>query len=148
MSEFNELYQQIILDHSRHPRNFREMEACENHAKGHNPLCGDRIDVFLKIEGGVISDASFRGQGCAISQSSASIMTELLKGKTPEEARRMYENFHAVVTGEGSDAAQDLGKLEIFAGVRNYPSRVKCASLAWHTMKNALESGQEIIKTE
>ena len=139
MSDFNELYQQIILDHSKNPRNFKVLEGADYQAKGHNPLCGDEIDIYLNIEDSKILDISFKGNGCAISQSSASLMTGLVKGKSVEEAKVMVEQFNKIVTGEEEADLEILGKLSVFSGVKNYPSRVKCASLAWHTLKKALE---------
>jgi len=139
MSELDELYQSVILDHNRAPRNFRRLDDATNHAEGRNPLCGDHFDVWLKLDGNVISDAAFLGQGCAISKASASMMTQAVKGKTIEEARALFERFHEVVTGSGGPAALP-SKLEVFRGVSAFPIRVKCATLSWHAMKTALES--------
>lgn len=146
MSDLRDLYQEVILDHSKHPRNFGHLDPANREAKGHNPLCGDRLDVWAQVEDGRIKDVSFEGRGCAISMASASLMTDMLKGKTVEEARALFERFHAVVTGEdeaGDDAAEEaeggLDKLRVLAGVRDYPMRVKCATLAWHTMQAALD---------
>jgi nitrogen fixation NifU-like protein len=135
------LYQDVILDHNRTPRNFGEMAGASASAAGHNPLCGDEVTIWLKVEGDVIADASFVGTGCAISKASASMMTQALKGKTRAEAETIFDHFHAMVTGKHADAAQDptLGKLKVFAGVARFPTRVKCASLAWHAMRDALE---------
>jgi nitrogen fixation NifU-like protein len=147
-----ELYQEVILDHSKNPRNFRELEGTPRTAKGHNPLCGDRLTLFLDVRDGVVADASFQGAGCAISTASASMMTESLKGKTEAEAEALFESFHRLVTGkstlpeDGDDEV--LGKLAVFGGVRDYPVRVKCATLAWHTMRSALQERPEAVSTE
>lgn len=149
--ELRELYQQVILDHNKSPRNFRRIENPSNFAEGYNPLCGDNIDIFLNIdENGIIQDISFQGSGCAISKASASLMTSILKGKSIEEARQIFNKFHDLVTdklGDNPDI-EDLGKLAVFAGVREFPARVKCASLAWHTMLNALYNKNEKVITE
>ena len=149
MQELRDLYQEVILDHSKRPRNYRKQDDASNHAKGYNPLCGDKITVFLKLDGDVIQDVSFQGAGCAISTASASMMTESLKGKTKEEVESLFEHFHNVVTGqdEGEDT-EKLGKLAVFAGVQEFPVRVKCATLAWHTLRAALESREEAVSTE
>jgi nitrogen fixation protein NifU and related proteins len=148
--ELRELYQQVILDHNKSPRNFRKMENATQSAEGYNPLCGDHIDVFLLIEDGIVKDASFKGEGCAISKASASLMTSILKGKTVQEAEKLFEKFHSLVTGKLGDNPDidDLGKLAVFAGVQGFPVRVKCASLSWHTMMNALKGNQEKVTTE
>ena len=140
--DLTDLYQEIIIDHNRSPRNFHGMEDATVRAEGFNPLCGDRLTVYLKVEDGHITDASFEGSGCAISVASASLMTDMLKGRTPEEAEALFSAFHTLVTtdGEGSDT-EALGKLAALAGVRAYPARVKCATLCWHTLHNALEGG-------
>jgi nitrogen fixation NifU-like protein len=144
VSEGNELYQQVILDHNRAPRNFRVVTDANRKAEGANPLCGDNVQVFLKVDGaGVIEDIGFTGSGCAISKASASMMTSALKGKTVADAERAFEAFHGMVTGKGGDPAA-LGKLAIFAGVAQYPARVKCASLAWHTLRAALADGATV----
>ena len=150
MNELQELYQQVILDHNKNPRNFGEMCNCNHHAEGHNPLCGDQIEIFLEVEEGIIKDVKFKGAGCAISKASASIMTTLLKGKTEEEARKMFGEFHNIVTSDPTKELEDmnLGKLAVFCGVREFPARVKCASLAWHTMLNALDETENKAKTE
>lgn len=148
--ELKELYQQVILDHNKSPRNFRQIENATQHAEGYNPLCGDHIDIYLMMEDGVVKDVSFKGEGCAISKASASLMTSLLKGKTKEEIEKLFEKFHNLVTGklgENPDI-EELGKLAVFAGVQEFPVRVKCASLAWHTMMNALKGMQEKVTTE
>lgn len=143
-----ELYQEVILDHSKNPRNFREIENASHDAKGHNPLCGDRLSLYLIVEDGVIRDVSFKGAGCAISTASASMMTEALKGKTQAEAEALFGLFHDVVTGKSDDHEEALGKLAVFAGVRDYPVRVKCATLAWHTLNAALAEKEEAVSTE
>lgn len=152
MSEMRDLYQQLILDHSKKPRNFRGIDGANHRANGHNPLCGDRVSVFLKTEDGVIRDASFAGAGCAICTASASMMTDALKGRTEAEAEALYERFHHLLTeGEEKGAAPggpDLGKLEVFAGVREFPIRVKCATLPWHTFHAALQGREEAVSTE
>jgi nitrogen fixation NifU-like protein len=146
MSDLRELYQEVILDHSKHPHNFREMAEANRRADGHNPLCGDRATVFLRVEGDVVRDVSFRGSGCSISTASASMMTDALRGRTLAEAEALFERFHELVTADPSRAATasaELGKLGVFAGVHEFPVRVKCASLPWHTMKAALEGGEK-----
>lgn len=147
MLDLNALYQEVILDHNRTPRNHHEMNCPCHHAEGFNPLCGDKLSLFLKIENGIVKDASFVGKGCAISTASASIMTESLKGKTIDEAKAMFHDFHELVTTEGGDT-KALGKLEVLAGVRQFPSRVKCATLAWHTMLAAIDKQEETVSTE
>jgi nitrogen fixation NifU-like protein len=149
MSELSELYQQVILDHNKKPRNFRRLTDATQTADGYNPLCGDQLTVDLRVAGDRIEEAAFEGSGCAISKAAASMMTQTLKGKTREEAEALFREFHAMVTGELDEAAtpNQLGRLTIFAGVRDYPARVKCASLSWHTMRAALE-GQETATTE
>ena len=150
MSDLRELYQEVILDHNRRPRNFRAIEGANRHAEGYNPLCGDRLSLYLKVENQVITDASFQGSGCAISKASASMMTDSVKGKTLSEAREMFERFHQMVTGHAGPAAEQgaLGKLAVFEGVRQYPARVKCASLAWHTLRAALKGKSDTVSTE
>src|SRR3954470_24515005 len=136
------LYQELILDHNRKPKNFREMEHADHEVLGHNPLCGDQLTLWLKMDGDRIADVSFKGQGCAISKASASMMTTAVKGKNREEAESMFTRFHDLVTGKLSEAeAKELGSLRAFGGVSKFPLRVKCASLAWHTLKSALEGG-------
>lgn len=149
-ADLKELYQQVILDHNKSPRNFRVIENATRHAEGYNPLCGDRIDVYLIIEDGIVKDVSFKGEGCAISKASASLMTSVLKGKTKEEVQSLFEKFHNLVTGKlkVTPDIEDLGKLAVFAGVQEFPVRVKCASLAWHTMMSALENKNEKVTTE
>ncbi len=152
ISELDELYKQVILDHNKNPRNFGVLENPTSHAKGHNPLCGDQLDLYLVIEDGIIKDVKFNGSGCAISKASASIMTSIIKGKTIEEAKQLFEHFHNLVTSdpEAEIDVSDLGKLEVFCGVREFPSRIKCASLPWHTLAQALnENGySDLISTE
>lgn len=139
MSSLSELYQNVILEHNRSPRNYRVMEAADGQAEGNNPLCGDRLTVWLKVEGNVITDVSFQGLGCAISRASASLMTAAVKGKSVEEVERMFERFHRLVTGRSvAGDSETLGKLAVFSGVSAYPTRVKCASLPWHTLKAAM----------
>jgi nitrogen fixation NifU-like protein len=139
MSELTELYQEVILDHNRRPRNFGTLEGASHHAEGHNPLCGDRLSLFLRVDDGVIGDVRFQGSGCAISRASASLMTDSIKGRGVDEAARLFERFHRMVTTPPGEDVEDLGKLSALAGVREFPVRVKCASLAWHTLKAALE---------
>jgi nitrogen fixation protein NifU and related proteins len=147
MSDLNDLYQEVILDHNRRPRNFRSIPDASHHAEGFNPLCGDRLTLYMKIEGDRISDVSFEGSGCAISKASASLMTDALKGCTVAEAGVMFDRFHAMVTTPVDEPVEDLGKLSALAGVREFPVRVKCASLAWHTLKAAM-SREEKVTTE
>jgi nitrogen fixation NifU-like protein len=149
--ELRELYQQVILDHNKSPRNFRLIDHPTNHAEGYNPLCGDNINVFLSVnDKEVIEDISFQGSGCAISKASASLMTSMLKGKTVKEAENIFNKFHELVTDKLGDNPDidELGKLAVFGGVREFPARVKCASLAWHTMINALHNKNEKVVTE
>ena len=146
MSDLRDLYQEVILDHSKRPRNFHGMPEANRRAVGHNPLCCDRATVYLLVEGDVVRDVSFEGAGCSISTASASMMTDALKGRTVAEAMALFERFHELVTADPSRAATAsaaLGKLAVFAGVHEFPMRVKCASLPWHTMKAALEGGDE-----
>jgi len=138
-AELDELYQSIILDHNRRPRNFRPMDDASVHADGMNPLCGDQFTVWLKLDGEQISDVSFQGSGCAISKASASLMTAAVKGKTKAEAEQLFEKFHGVVTGTHPEDAESLGSMKALGGVSRFPLRVKCASLAWHAMHAALE---------
>lgn len=148
--ELSELYQEVILDHNKNPRNFGQLECYNHYAKGHNPLCGDNIELFLEVADGVIKEVKFNGSGCAISKASASVMTTILKGKTVEAARQLFNDFHQVVTSDPNSSYEglNLGKLSVFCGVREFPARVKCASLAWHTMLNALDNVTEAAKTE
>lgn len=153
MSDLRELYQEVILDHHRKPRNFRKQEAGSSHVDGYNPLCGDRVTVYVTMDGDRVKDVSFQGAGCAISTASASMMTEALKGKTRTEAEAIFRTFHELVTGRPTAAASSepdpgLGKLAVFSGVREFPARVKCATLAWHTFKAALDGHQQAVSTE
>ncbi len=143
------LYQELILDHNRKPKNFREMEHADHEVLGHNPLCGDQLTVWVKMDGDHIADVSFKGQGCAISKASASMMTTAVKGKSREEAETMFTRFHDLVTGKLTEAeAKDLGSLRAFGGVSRFPLRVKCASLAWHTLHSALKGEGKVVSTE
>lgn len=148
MSDLRELYQDVILEHSKAPRNYRELQSADHKAEGYNPLCGDHFTVYLNLEGDAIQDVTFQGAGCAISKASASMMTQSVKGKSKEEATKLFEEFHKLVTGEGSGNQEGLGKLAVFSGVSEFPVRVKCASLAWHTLLAALEGKQDPISTE
>jgi nitrogen fixation NifU-like protein len=149
MSELSELYQQVILDHNKKPRNFRKLESANHSAEGFNPLCGDQLTVYLNLEDDAVKEISFEGSGCAISKAAASMMTQAVKGKTKQEAEQLFTEFHGMVTGELDEEATDngLGNLKIFSGVREFPVRVKCASLPWHTMHAALNN-QAITSTE
>ncbi len=149
MSELNDLYQEVILDHNKNPRNFREIPAANYKADGNNPLCGDALRVYVELEDDRVKDVSFKGSGCAISKASASMMTQAVKGKTKEEADKMFTEFRQMVMGELDEETEEnsLGKLKIFAGVREFPARVKCASLSWHTVHAALH-GEEEVSTE
>jgi nitrogen fixation NifU-like protein len=148
VSDLRELYQEVIFDHNRHPRNFGKLEDANRHADGNNPLCGDKLSLYLKIENDVITDIRFEGMGCAISTASASLMTERLKGMKVADAEDLFRKFHAVVTEDGKNSeGPDLGKLSVLTGVREYPARVKCATLAWHTLEAALHN-QETASTE
>ncbi|MGD1156762.1 MAG: Fe-S cluster assembly sulfur transfer protein SufU [Terriglobia bacterium] len=150
MSELKNLYQEVILDHSKRPRNFRPLEDADRHADGYNPLCGDKVTIYLRLLDDRIADISFQGSGCAISTASASILTETLKGKTRAEAEALFETFHNLVTGQPvkSADAPALGKLAVFSGVSEFPARVKCASLAWHTLRSALAGEPAVATTE
>ena len=151
MDDLRELYQSVILDHNRRPRNFREIEDSARSADGHNPLCGDRLTVYLEMDGDDrVRDVAFQGEGCAISTASASLMTEFVKGKSKGEVDEAFDRFHQLVTSSATEEVdqQGLGKLAVFSGVREYPMRVKCASLAWHTLKAALGGSGETVKTE
>ncbi len=147
MTDLQELYQEVILDHNKRPRNFGPLEGATHRAEGFNPLCGDRITVFLDIEAGKVKEVYFQGNGCAISTASASVMTEMVKGRTLEETRALFDKFHNLVTREDGET-DDLGKLVVFAGVRAFPIRVKCATLAWHTLQAALKGDQTSVTTE
>ncbi|HTS00816.1 MAG TPA: SUF system NifU family Fe-S cluster assembly protein [Bacteroidota bacterium] len=150
MSALKELYQQVILDHNRNPKNFRAMQDATRSVEGYNPLCGDHYTVFVRLEGEVIADVSFTGTGCAISKASASVMSAVLKGRTRDEAERLFNDFHRMVTEGAPEEAlvERLGKLAAFAGVSEFPARVKCASLPWHTLHAALEGQSPYISTE
>lgn len=148
MADLRELYQQVILDHNRAPRNFHQIPDANRSASGDNPLCGDRITLWVKVTGDQIEDVGFQGSGCAISQASASLMTTVVKGKTVEQAEQMFRHFHGMVTGTEEPDRARLGKLFAFAGVREYPARVKCANLPWHTLHAALEKKEAPVTTE
>ena len=149
MSDLRDLYQEVILDHYRQPRNFGKLAGANRSAEGFNPLCGDQLTLHLKVIDGVIDDVRFEGTGCAISTASASLMTQVLKGKTEEEAQALFEGVHALLTtGHGADSAVPLGKLEVLSGVREFPMRVKCATLAWHTLQAALHNEARPVSTE
>ena len=142
MSDLSDLYQEVILDHNKRPRNFRAIASPTHRAEGYNPLCGDRLNLYVQVDGDIITDVAFQGTGCAISKASASLMTDAVKGHTLSEARELFARFHNVVTTPPDQPVEDLGKLSVLAGVREFPVRVKCASLAWHTLKAALEREQ------
>jgi nitrogen fixation NifU-like protein len=156
MSELRDLYQEVIVDHAKHPRNFRQPAGANRTIEGYNPLCGDKVTLYLAVEGGKVVDAGFLGSGCAISTASASMMTEAVKSMSVAEARALAERFHDLVAGpepaEGADGAAagapDLGKLAVFGGVREFPSRVKCATLVWHSLRAALAGEQTVVSTE
>ena len=144
MSGLNELYQEVILDHNKRPRNFRTIEPASHHAEGHNPLCGDRLALYVQVTGDTIEDVAFQGSGCAISKASASLMTDAVKGQTVEAANALFQRFHSMVTTPPDQPVENMGKLSVLAGVREFPVRVKCASLCWHTLKAALNREQTI----
>jgi len=146
--DIQELYQELILDHSRRPRNFRRPDGTTHQAEGYNPLCGDRVTVYLQMDNDVVSDAAFQGDGCAISKASASLMTESVKGKTRAEVESLFSRFRDAATGSGSADPVRLGKLAVFSGLRGFPTRVKCATLAWHTLRAALEQKASLVSTE
>ena len=150
MSDLRELYQEVILDHNRRPRNFRRLECADRTCEGFNPLCGDRLTIFLEMDGDRIKEVTFEGTGCAISRASASIMTDALKGKTVDEADAFFQKFHTMLTAPATSQTDmdALGKLAVLAGVREYPMRVKCASLAWHTLKAAMQAEHDVVSTE
>jgi nitrogen fixation NifU-like protein len=149
MSDLRELYQQVILDHNKNPRNFKELPEATKKVDGYNPLCGDHYTVFVQLEGDVIKDVSFTGSGCAISKSSASVMTSTVKGKRTADAQQLFDTFHKLVTGENAGLSEaDLGRLAAFSGVSEFPARVKCATLAWHTLNSALQDDKEVVTTE
>ena len=146
MSELRELYQEVILEHSKHPRNFRALDAANHKAEGFNPLCGDHFTVYVDVQDGAIRDIAFQGAGCAISKASASMMTQSLKGKSQIEAEEIFTKFHDLVTGNGT--GDEMGKLAAFSGVSEFPLRVKCATLAWHALRAALRGDKEAVSTE
>ncbi len=148
MGDLRELYQQVILDHHKKPRNFHKLEHGNRKADGFNPLCGDRITLYLDLKDGVVCDVGFEGAGCAISTASASMMTEALKGKTEAQIEELFNRFHDLVTGKADQDPDSMGKLAVFSGVRDYPVRVKCATLAWHTLRAALHQAKETVATE
>jgi nitrogen fixation protein NifU and related proteins len=149
MSELRELYQSVILDHNKKPRNFGEPEGANHHAHGDNPLCGDKIAVHVCVKDDVVQDVGFVGQGCAISTASASLMTQAVKGRPLQEVEALFEAFHQLVTDASYEPdAEQLGKLTVFAGVREFPMRVKCATLGWHTLRAALEGAETPVSTE
>jgi nitrogen fixation NifU-like protein len=150
MSDLSELYQELILDHNRRPRNFGEMPDPDREAHGHNPLCGDRWTIALRVSDGIVRDVKFTGAGCAISKASASLMTDAVRERPVEEALRLFDRFQAVITApmDADVDVSEIGKLSVFAGVREFPMRVKCASLAWHTLKAALAQENRVVKTE
>jgi nitrogen fixation NifU-like protein len=147
--DLRDLYQEVIFDHNRNPRNFRRIENADRQVDGFNPLCGDRLTLFLKLDDNIIEDASFQGNGCAISTASVSLMTEIIKGKTQQEAEALFQLFHQITTGKNDEIQlETMGKLAVLAGVREYPARVKCATLAWHTLDAALKNQQDAVSTE
>ncbi len=146
-SHLNDLYQEVILDHCRNPRNFKALPEANRKAEGYNPLCGDKVTVYLKLEDGVLQDIGFEGVGCAISMAAASLMTQTLKGKNLLEIEALFRAFHDLVTGKGGEASE-MGKLAVFQGVSQFPVRVKCATLVWHTLQAALQQEQEAVSTE
>ena len=149
MSDIEDLYQDLILDHNRNPRNFKVLEKYTQSAEGFNPLCGDKVTIYAKCEGDILKEISFQGSGCAISKASASLLTTVIKDKKIDEVKRIFEKFHQMVTGEIADSnLKELGKLSAFQGVKEFPIRVKCATLAWHTLKAALESKHTVVSTE
>jgi nitrogen fixation protein NifU and related proteins len=148
MPELRDLYQEVILEHSKAPRNYKALAEADYQAEGYNPLCGDRFTVYLEMDGDKIREIGFQGAGCAISKASASMMTQSVKGKTKAEAEKIFHRFHELVTGHSHEQDEDLGKLAVFSGVSEFPMRVKCATLAWHTLEAALEGKQEKISTE
>jgi len=149
MSELSELYQQVILDHNKKPRNFRKLESANHSAEGFNPLCGDRLTVYLNLEGDAVKEISFEGSGCAISKAAASMMTQAVRGKSKQDAEQLFNSFHEMVTSDSDEekVAERLGSLKVFSGVREFPVRVKCATLPWHTMHAALNN-EALVSTE
>jgi nitrogen fixation NifU-like protein len=148
MADLEDLYQEVILDHNKSPRNFRAIENASHKAEGYNPLCGDQVTVYVRLRDGLIEDISFQGSGCAISKASASIMTAELKGKPESDAAEMFEKVHSMLTGDAAEGGQSLGKLAVLSGVCKFPARVKCATLAWHTLNSALKGGARVASTE
>lgn len=150
LDQIRDLYQEVVFDHNRNPRNFRVMEDATRTIDGFNPLCGDRITLYIKIHNGIIEDVSFQGSGCAISTASASLMTEIVRGKSEAEAEHLFDLFHRITTGKSGDDVnlEEIGKLAVLAGVRAYPARVKCATLAWHSLQAALKDDQATVSTE
>jgi len=149
MNDLRDLYQQIILDHNRSPRNYRELPNATKRVDGYNPLCGDHYTIFVELDDDVIKEITFTGNGCAISKSSASVMTTSVKGKRTEDAEKLFDTFHKLVTGEAAGLSEaELGRLAAFSGVSEFPARVKCATLAWHTLHSALQGEQEVVTTE
>ena len=149
MSDLRELYQQVILDHNKNPRNFHEMADATRHVDGYNPLCGDHYTIFVRLDAETIGDVSFTGNGCAISKASASVMSSTVKGKKSDEAEKLFDTFHKLVTGAGSGLdEEELGRLAAFSGVSEFPARVKCATLAWHTLHTALQTDEGVVTTE
>jgi nitrogen fixation protein NifU and related proteins len=146
--EIADLYQELIVDHSRRPRNFGRLEHATQQAEGFNPLCGDKVKVYVDLENDIVRDVRFEGDGCAISRASASLMTESIKGKSKAEVERLFSRFRDLATGSGDTGAADLGKLAVFSGLRGFPTRVKCATLAWHTLRAALEENSGLVSTE
>ncbi len=148
MSDLTDLYQEIVLDHNSKPRNFRKAEQANRSAEGFNPICGDRVLIYVEMEGDKIKDVAFQGTGCAISRASTSMMTEAVKGKSKAEAQRLFDLFHRQITSDDDIDLDELGDLEAFSGIRDYPSRVKCVSLGWHTLRSALDDDYEAVSTE
>ena len=148
MADLRELYQEVILEHSKAPRNYRELKDADHKAEGFNPLCGDHFTLYLDLDGDTIRDIGFQGSGCAISKASASMMTQSVKGKSKQEAEKLFSEFHKLVTGQANGNHADVGKLAAFSGVSEFPVRVKCATLAWHTLHAALEGKQDAVSTE
>jgi len=148
MADLRDLYQEVILEHSKAPRNYRELPSANHKAEGFNPLCGDHFTLYLELDGDTIRDIGFQGSGCAISKASASMMTQSVKGKSKQEAEKLFSEFHKLVTGQANGNHADVGKLAAFSGVSEFPVRVKCATLAWHTLHAALEGKQDAVSTE
>ena len=148
MADLRDLYQEVILEHSKAPRNYRELPSANHKAEGYNPLCGDHFTLYVELDGDTIRDIGFQGSGCAISKASASMMTQSIKGKSKQEAEKLFSDFHKLVTGQANGNHADVGKLAAFSGVSEFPVRVKCATLAWHTLHAALEGKQDAVSTE